>query len=691
MEDLKRFMEDAMSAYGIDLSSAKSIEDAREMLKTRKKKEEGKCNRTSACLPVTIDEESRSVDATIATETPVIRFDWETGDFVDEVLLMDGCRLDEVPQGEIPLLNSHNWEDIDAQLGSTINLRIEGNVLVGTRVFSSTAEKVFTMVKEGHMKHQSIGYEVRKVVNVEPGTTIEWNGRKLDVSEESPRTVRYVVDWLPLEDSIVSVPADRNCGIRSAENIEEPINEVPQGTSSDTNNNNQTQEVKTMADETNNTNSVNEAEIRAAAVKAAAERASAICNLCEQHAIPAEKRSTYLNSDMDINSVKAAVLDEVAARQAAVPTITRTVDASDKIIAAVTDGLLMRQGVITRSEVPGSNEFRTVGIRDIACAMLESRGESVSRSISNESLFKRAMATGDFPKTLSNVAARSLMQGFDEVNTTYEQWCDLTGRVSDFREQKVGRMLGNFDLSEVKEGEEYTYANMSEDGDSVKVAKYGKKVAYTFEAFINDDLGQLTDIPREFGSASRRLRDEMAYNILIDNPVMRDGKALFHADHSNLAAVSAKPTEESVNAAIVAMATAKDIDGKPVYLDPQTIIVPMSLQASVAKLFNSAVFNDGNAAATQFNTVYGRLKIVGSARLDAAYNATVNAGGFWPWFVVAAPKYAVKFFFLSGYETPSITSKESWDIDGVEIKCRDIVAAKAMTWQGFYKNTGGAL
>ena len=170
-KQLEQFIENTRAMFGIELQ-AQTIEEAkRELEKHRASIEEAQKKRIAVSPPSTINEEARSVDCVIATENPVLRLNWNTWEYEQEILLMDGCRMDELKDG-IPLINSHRaYDGVNAVFGTTTNIRIEGDKLVGTRVFSSIpeADKVFRMIKEGHLKKQSIGYSIAKSVKVAPG------------------------------------------------------------------------------------------------------------------------------------------------------------------------------------------------------------------------------------------------------------------------------------------------------------------------------------------------------------------------------------------------------------------------------------------------------------------------------------------------------------------------------------------
>lgn len=182
----------------------------------------------------------------------------------------------------------------------------------------------------------------------------------------------------------------------------------------------------------------------------------------------------------------------------------------------------------------------------------------------------------------------------------------------------------------------------------------------------------------------------MAFAFLIDNPDMKDGTDLFHADHRNLAATAAAPTETSIQAAITAMATQLDNDGKtPVRMTPRYIIAPVHLQMTIGKLLASAQFNDSNAGATQVNTVYNSLSQVYDTRIDAAFAAAVAAQtGKWPWFVAGPKGRSIKFYYLNGQRRFALDRWEDKDRDALVVKLKHRVGCHVESWQGLYKNAG---
>jgi len=168
----------------------------------------------------TIDESSRSVEAVIATERVAQVFDWESFRVIDEVLRMDGVQIPA--GGQVPLLDSHSSYRTSSVIGSTRNLAIEGDKLVGRNVFSSLAEDQWVKTREGHLTDNSVGYRVSAFETVPAGKKKKVGDRFYTAGE---RALRVSTEWALHENSIVPIGADpdaKNRVLRAALDIDDP-------------------------------------------------------------------------------------------------------------------------------------------------------------------------------------------------------------------------------------------------------------------------------------------------------------------------------------------------------------------------------------------------------------------------------------------------------------------------------------
>ena len=140
-------------------------------------------------------EDQRTIEATLSTETPVMRSGYR------EILRHDdeSVNLERASDGTLPLLWGHDQEQL---IGVAENCRVYGGRLRARLRFSESTrgEEIWTDVKQGIVRGISIGYFID------------------DYTEDSEELRGDVVAtrWTPFEASCVSVPADAAAGIGRA-------------------------------------------------------------------------------------------------------------------------------------------------------------------------------------------------------------------------------------------------------------------------------------------------------------------------------------------------------------------------------------------------------------------------------------------------------------------------------------------
>lgn len=172
-----------------------------------------------------VNEMERTAETVMTTENPAVVVDWSRWELIREVLLMDGVIMPETKQ--IPLLDTHDSEEIADILGSVRNMRTEGDSLIGTVHFSSVAEDAFIKVKEGHLTDVSVGYKVfsDSTIRIPKGEKAIVNGREFENNFNDNLDLVIRTKWELLELSLVPIGADPSAKFRSrfgAKNKDEP-------------------------------------------------------------------------------------------------------------------------------------------------------------------------------------------------------------------------------------------------------------------------------------------------------------------------------------------------------------------------------------------------------------------------------------------------------------------------------------
>lgn len=369
-------------------------------------------------------------------------------------------------------------------------------------------------------------------------------------------------------------------------------------------------------------------------------------------------------------------------------------DAQEKFAKGVSQAILARCGFRNaegKREMPDpQNEFRGMRLEDMARACLEKSGRSV-KGMDRIGIVKAALAmrpmgaqtTSDFPVLLENVMHKQVLTAYALTPDTWQRWCKI-GSVSDFREwlRLRGGSIGNIDtVNEAGEYKNLIIPDMAKEG--ISAVRRGAIINITPEVIINDDIGFIADTTAMLGRAAKRTIESQAYAKLVANPALKDGVALFHADHGNLASggSAAAVSVDSLDAARVAMASQTDLSGNE-FLDirPAIWLGPIG-KGGNARVIVEALYDPDTANKLQRpNKVNGIVQdIIDTPRL------TGNA-----WYLLADPTVApvIEVVFLDGQLEPVLAMEENFDTAGVRYRVEHPFGVGAVGFEGAYRNDG---
>ncbi len=373
-----------------------------------------------------------------------------------------------------------------------------------------------------------------------------------------------------------------------------------------------------------------------------------------------------------------------AGGSAAAPTGSLTQDETVTYREGAFGALLHRANPSAHKLEGPATQFRGMDLMDMARDAVERAGHRTRGMSKQEIAVKALQSTSDFPAILGNTVNRSLRAGYDAAPRTFLPFSRQT-TLPDFKEISRVQLGGAPSLKRVVEGGEYEQGSIGEGAEKYRVHKYGRIVALTWETIVNDDLDALSRIPFAFGASSADLESDLVYAILTNNPNMADGVALFHATHGNLGtaaklADALDPTKDNPLAAMrKAMRLQKGIEGRYITVNPQFLIVPPSLEEVALKATNAG-FVAGKGV--DINVTGVTLTPIVEPRLEDA-SATA-------WFGAATPGVidTIEHAYLEGHEGVFTETKQGFEIDGMQVKCRHVFGAKAIDYRGLFKNAG---
>lgn len=636
---------------------------------------------------------------------------WFSDDYEEELELNAGAvRLERLNAGA-PLLNSHNAYDLDRVIGVVVegSAKIERGQGTAQVRFSNRPEvdPIWQDVKDGILRNLSVGYKVH-----------EYHIEKREGQMELWRAV----DWEPMEISVVAIGADSGaqfrsdqeqkgatfpCIVRRSDASPETARAAKEQVMPQNIANEVAQEQRGAtppaatppgapatppAPEQRAAAPVNADEIRSQERN----RISQITTLCARHGVAQSVADQLITNGSSLDAARSAILDALAGesdqngrRSEPIAATARGTDQrAMQYREAMTTAIMHK--LDPRTELTDeAREFRGMRLFDMARESVERSGVSTrgmhTMDIAAHALGLRAgvgyHSTSDFPTILGNVANRTLRSAYAAFPKTFEKWA-RRGTISDFRPITRVAVSGAPELKKVLEGAEFTYGTMGATAEVIQLATYGRIIAITRQALINDDMDALSRIPSAFGARAAQLEGDIVYAILMENPNMADGQPLFHASHGNLG-TAATINETSVAAALKAFTQMKGVDGSAIRLMPRYLIVPAAGPRLLEAQKLLASVTAGKTA--DVNPFAGAFEIVTDPRL-------IPTSGQDPWFLAAdaAMIDTVEYAYLEGQDGVYTETRNGFEVDGTEVKARHDFTAKAIDWRGLYKNPGAA-
>ncbi|HRW61011.1 MAG TPA: Mu-like prophage major head subunit gpT family protein, partial [Defluviicoccus sp.] len=258
---------------------------------------------------------------------------------------------------------------------------------------------------------------------------------------------------------------------------------------------------------------------------------------------------------------------------------------------------------------------------------------------------------------------------------SYRAWAQRR-QFKDFKAHKFLR-VGDFPaFTQVPEPASMKLGTVDESRETVTLVSYTSGISFTREALINDDLGALAAVGNSIATRASATETELAYGVLASNPVMSDGKALFHADHGNLAASGAALDVATLAAGRKAMR--EQVHGDMLLnLAPRFLVVGPAYETAADQVLAEIT----PTSAANVNPFSGKLELV----VDA--NITGNA-----WYLFADPAVwpSVVYGHLRNLEGPEVWVVRNPSTRALDIHAGLDFAVGAIDHRGAYYNPGAA-
>lgn len=336
--------------------------------------------------------------------------------------------------------------------------------------------------------------------------------------------------------------------------------------------------------------------------------------------------------------------------------------------------------------------------------------ESVVKGRRSARILSEVMTTDDFPIYFADILDRTMLAKYESWPVTWTAYAKRRV-LNDFRDAKLLKPVYGADtiLDEVAEGAPYPDAAIHEQEPLTwSVKKYGRRIPFSWETIVNDDLNQLTDMPERLATAARRTEQRLVTNLFVG--ANGPNTTLYTAGNANIvnttngASATNPPLSISgLNDALTVLSKMVDESGEPILRDMMTLVVPPALQYTARNVINATEIWDSTALGggqpdngstsgerilRSNNWMRNMLDIVVDPYIPTLAS---SANGNTSWFLFANPAYsreAITIGFLRGHESPEIWMKSpnairagggavsplsgDFDTDSVEYRVRHV-------------------
>jgi len=319
-------------------------------------------------------------------------------------------------------------------------------------------------------------------------------------------------------------------------------------------------------------------------------------------------------------------------------------------------------------------------------------------------VLQEAMTTSDFPLLFGDVIDRAMLARYTEWDTTWDVIA-RRGTVRDFRTVKRNTLDGGEAvLGIVPQAAEYPEAALTEGQYTYSVAKYGRRLPFVWEDFVNDDLDALRDAPDRLAKAARMTEDRFVTSLIAAST--GPNATFFASGNANLltAGAGSALSVSSLSTAYGLLRKQKDKDGNPIYINGVTLVVPPALEVTANNIANAteirvATGGGGTSAADQITATNWLGKVFTRIEVNPWLPILTTTGtiGDTAWYLFANPntgRPAAEIGFLRGHETPELFMKSpnatrigggligaedgDFDTDSINYKVRHVIGGTLM-------------
>ena len=407
-----------------------------------------------------------------------------------------------------------------------------------------------------------------------------------------------------------------------------------------------------------------------------------IRSLASTHGLPQSWIDTQIDSAATPDQFRAAALEELGRKPVVSNVRSPESDNPANLVRNLAGAIV---SLDSGTEMPEqSREFAGIGLMGSVRVLMEARGERVTH-LSNADVLTRAIGTSDLPNFLSSVINGTVQAAYQPVQSALKPLFAVKS-ATDFRAQDRLKIDSEGGFEKLTEQGEIKHTALMEAKESGALDTYAMGINLTRKAIINDQTRAITDQAKFIGKQAAEKEAAILATVFEATNTLSDNKAMYHADHGNLASVAgpflAYDTGGDLDlsylsAGRLAMRKQTSLNGTSlINVAAKYLVVPAELETEgelILEKLNSAKVSDSNPFAS-------KLTLIVEPRLTSET----------AWYLMADTAQGSNFerLVLSGHEGPVIESDPAWTTLGMNFRSYFDMAAFAVDHRFAYKNAG---
>ncbi|WP_273689028.1 head maturation protease, ClpP-related [Ketogulonicigenium vulgare] len=409
-------------------------------------------------------------------------------------------------------------------------------------------------------------------------------------------------------------------------------------------------------------------------------RATAVMKLCKARGISTAVAHHYIAAGMSSDDVRRLHPSNKDGRMpqttAFTPRARIVRDEVDTRRAALTGAIFakMQQKRGRKVEVQGaSRQYMDAGLIEMASVATGRKLPrfAMSYGVREQFMMDAMHSTSDFPAIFQNALHKVLLDTYSNFTPTYQRVAERKD-FNDFRPMPLV-MTGSLPmLKPITETGEIKHGTFSDRGEMATIERYGVIVPIDRAMIVNDELGAIARVMERYGRTVGVFEERTFYSLAFSG-LMSDEKPIFHTDHKNVAPNGSDITDDAVSEARTYLREAKGLDGEPLYLNPNLLLVGPKNETAAQRLLAQTT----PANADDVNVFSGQLGLVVTPEITGR-----------EWYVFDDTNPCWTYGYLEDASAPRVSTQELFDQQGMKLKLEHDFGVGHARYESGFKNIG---